>query len=102
MFSTIPFPTHRVCMGAKLLQLCLTLCDPMDYTPPGSSVHGIFQAKILEWVAMSFSRGFSRPVSLASPALAAGFITAPPGKPQPGILLLLLSHFSRVRLCVTP
>ena len=74
----------------------------MDYTPPGSSVHGIFQAKILEWVAMSFSRGFSRPVSLASPALAAGFITAPPGKPQPGILLLLLSHFSRVRLFETP
>ena len=33
-------------------QLCPTLCDPMDYSPPGSSVHGIFQAGILEWVAM--------------------------------------------------
>ena len=55
MFSTIPFPTHRVCMGAKLLQLCLTLCDPMDYTPPGSSVHGISLARRLEWVAISFS-----------------------------------------------
>jgi len=33
-----------------------TLCDPMDYSPPASSVHGIFQAKILEWVAISFSR----------------------------------------------
>ena len=36
---------------------CLTLCDPMDYSPPGSSVHGIFQTRISEWVAISFSRG---------------------------------------------
>ena len=36
---------------------CLTLCDPMVYSPPGSSVHRILQARILEWVAMSFSRG---------------------------------------------
>ena len=35
--------------------LCLSLCDPMDYSPPGSSAYGIFQARILEWVAMSFS-----------------------------------------------
>ena len=40
---------------AKLLQLCPTLCDPMNYSPPGSSVHGILQARILEWVAMPFS-----------------------------------------------
>ena len=39
----------------------LTLCDPMDYSPPGSSDHGILQARILEWVAISFSRGSSRP-----------------------------------------
>ena len=37
-------------------QLCLTLCNPMDCSPPGSSVHGIFQARILEWVAISFSK----------------------------------------------
>ena len=37
-------------------QSCLTLCDPMDYSPPGSSVHGIFQERILEWVAISFSK----------------------------------------------
>ena len=42
-------------------QSCLTLWDPMDYSPPGSSVHGIFQARILEWVAVSFSRGSSPP-----------------------------------------
>ena len=40
------------CMHAKLLQACLTLCDPMDCSPPGSSVHGIVQARILEWVTM--------------------------------------------------
>ena len=42
-------------------QSCLTLCDPMDCSPPGSSVHEISQAKILEWVAFSFSRGSSQP-----------------------------------------
>ena len=40
-------------------QSCPTLCDPMDHSPPGSSVHGIFQARILEWVAVSSSRGSS-------------------------------------------
>ena len=40
-----------------VLQFCLTLCDPIDCIPPGSSVHGIFQARILEWVAIPFSGG---------------------------------------------
>ena len=47
--------------AAKSLHLCPTLCDPRDSNPLGSSVHGIFQARVLEWVAISFSRGFSRP-----------------------------------------
>ena len=42
-------------------QSCPTLCDPMNCSPPGSSVHGILQARILEWVAIAFSRGSSRP-----------------------------------------
>ena len=42
-------------------QLCPTLCDSLDCSPPGSSVHGIFQARILDWVAISFSRGSSWP-----------------------------------------
>ena len=42
-------------------QSCLTLCDPMDCRLPGSSVHGILQARILEWVAISSSRGYSQP-----------------------------------------
>ena len=42
---------------SEVAQSCLTLCDPVDCSPPGSSVHGILQARILEWVAISFSRG---------------------------------------------
>ena len=41
--------------AAKSLQLCLTLCDPIDGSPPGSSIHGIFQARVLERVAIAFS-----------------------------------------------
>ena len=58
---------------------CSTLCDPMDCSLPGSSVHGIFQARILEWVAISYSRGSCWPRdqnhALASPALTSGFFT---------------------------
>ena len=46
---------------SKVAQSCPTLCNPMDYSPPGSSVHGILQTRILEWVAISFSRGSSWP-----------------------------------------
>ena len=42
-------------------QSCLTLCDPIDCSPPGSSVHGILQARILERIAIPFSRGSSQP-----------------------------------------
>ena len=49
------------CTCAKSLQSCLTLCDPMDCSPLGSSVHGILQARILEWVAMPSSKGSPRP-----------------------------------------
>ena len=47
--------------AAKSLQSCLTLCDPIDGSPPGSPVPGILQARTLEWVAISFSRGSSQP-----------------------------------------
>ena len=47
---------HLLKLRSEVTQLCLTLCNPMDCSLPGSSVHGIFQARILEWVAMSFSR----------------------------------------------
>ena len=45
---------------SSVTQLCLTLCDPMDYSLPGPSVHGILQARILAWVAISFSRRCAR------------------------------------------
>ena len=54
--------TTHVCVQAKLLQSCPALCDPMDHSPPGSSVHGSLQARTLEWVAISFSGGSSWPM----------------------------------------
>ena len=61
------------------LQLCLTLCNTMNCSPPGSSVHGILQARILAWVAMPSTRGSSLPwdrtPSPVSPASAGGFFT---------------------------
>ena len=48
---------QHVCV--LVAQSCLTLCDPMDHSPPGSSVHGILQARILEWVTIPFSRASS-------------------------------------------
>ena len=62
-------------------QSCSTFCDPMDYSPPGSSVQGILQARILEWVAMPFSKGSSWP---RDQTLVSGIVgrlpTKPPGK----------------------
>ena len=46
---------------SEVAQSCPTLCDPVDCSPPGSSLHGILQARVLEWGAISFSRGSSRP-----------------------------------------
>ena len=51
-------PVSAVLYCTKLLQLCLTLCDPMDHSLPGSSIHGIFQTRIPEWVAISSSTSF--------------------------------------------
>ena len=68
---------------AKSLQLCPTLCDPIDGSPPVSSIPGILQAGILEWVAISFSKVCGLP--FLSPKYAC-----------------MLSRFSRVQLCATP
>ena len=65
--------------AAKLLQSCLTLCNPIDGSPPGSPVPGILQARILEWVAISISRGSSRPRDQTQVSfLAGGFFTSAP------------------------
>ena len=68
------------CVHAKSLQLCLTLDDPMDWSPPGTSVHEILQARVSEWVSMPSCRGSSWPrdwtTSLMSHTLADGFFTS--------------------------
>ena len=51
----IKLPTSAAAAAAKSLQSCLTLCDPIDSSPPGSPIPGILQARTLEWVAISFS-----------------------------------------------
>ena len=69
------------CMHAKSLQSCPTFCDPMDCSLPGSSVHGILQARILARVAMPFSRGSPQPREQSNtcfivfPSLASRFFT---------------------------
>ena len=85
-------------------QSCLTLCHPMDCSPPGSSVYGILQARILEWVFHLFQGIF--PIQGSNPGLLhcrwVLYCLSYQGSPLPTLLLLLLSRFSRVRLCATP
>ena len=67
---------QRICTGISVLvsaQSCLTLCDPMDCSLPGFSVHEIFQARVLEWVAISFSRGSSWPRDWTQVSCIAGW-----------------------------
>ena len=65
------FPRTRPCESeSEVAQPCPPLCDPMASSLPGSAVHGIFQARILEWAAISFSRGLPKPgLEPGSPAL---------------------------------
>ena len=81
-------------MLAQLLHLCPTLCDPMDCSPQGSSVHGILEARILEWVPMPSSRRFLQPrdwtdVSCISCIADEVFTAATLGKPPISIYLCL-------------
>ena len=59
-------------ISVLITQSCPTLCNPMNCSPPGSSVHGIFQASVLEWVAISFSKGSFRPRDLTWVSCIAG------------------------------
>ena len=88
-------------MKVKVLvtQSCPTLCDPMDCSLPGSSVHGILQARRLEWMVTHFSREFSEPrdrIKVDIERQILYFLSH-----QTMLLLLLLSRFSRVQLCAT-
>ena len=89
------FPSYLICWYkvvydiplcvCSVAQSCLTLCNPMDCSPPGSSVHGILQARVLEWVAVSFSRGSSQPSDQTRVSCSAVgvFTTEPLGRPSP-------------------
>ena len=79
---------RHVCMCGKELSCVQLFYNPKDYSPPASSIHGIFQISILEWVAMPYSRGSSQPRDQTHVScFAGGFLTAePPGKPPYGLL----------------
>ena len=88
-YPTLCDPMNSVCVCLSVFS-CLTLCNPMDCSPPGSSVHGILQASILGWVAISFSRASSWPQGL-NPCLLSllcwqtdSLSEEPPGKPFHG------------------
>ena len=81
------FPPPLAAAAAKLLQSCPTLCDPIDGSLPGSALPGILQARILEWVAISFSNACVHAKSLQScPTLCNPIDGSPAGSPVPGIL----------------
>ena len=86
--------------AAKLLQLCLTLCDPIDGSPPGSPIPGIFQARTLEWVAVAFSDAWKWKVkvkSLSHVQLFATLWTAAPQAP-PSVRFSRQEYWSGVPL----
>ena len=68
----VTYFTFLIVKVSEVAQSCLTLCDPVDCSPPGSSIHGFSQARILEWVAISFSRGSSWPRNQTHISLIAG------------------------------
>ena len=76
--ETVLPPAPADCDGGLTAKTCPVLCDPLDWSPPGSSVHGISQARILEWIAISFSGDVPNPG--IEPALAGRFFTAEPVK----------------------
>ena len=81
LYRTFSLVIHFMKIKVLIAQLCLTLRDPKDYSLPGSSVHGILQASMMEWVTISFFKGSTwpresnKPMSLVSPALVGGFFT---------------------------
>ena len=86
----------KVKSESEVTESCLTLSDPMDCGPPGSSIHGIFQARVLEWGAIAFSTSITAAAAAATSAAAKPLQSCPtlcdpivgsrPGSPIPGIL----------------
>ena len=91
MYALSPHIYTAAAAAAKSLQSCLTLCDPIDSSPPGSPIPGILQARTLEWVAISYSNGSSAAAAAAKllqscPTLCDPIDGSPPGSPVPGIV----------------
>ena len=102
-----------LCCAACVLiaQSCPTLCNAVDCSPPGSSVHGILQARKLDWGAIPFSGGSPHPgIGASSPARHTVYCLSPRGVARDALHSMtlcavctrVLSHFSRVRLFATP
>ena len=86
-WSGVPFPSPM--HESEVVQSCPTLRDPMDCSPTGSSVHGIFQARVLEWVAIAFSNSYTAAAAKLlqlCPTLCDPIDRSPPGSSVPGIL----------------
>ena len=92
--TTRKAPTWPAAAAAKLLQSCLTLCDPIDGSPPGSPVPGILQARTLEWIAISFSNALKWKVKVKSLSHVLLFKTPP--LRNLGRLILLCIMESRI------
>ena len=91
----------QVCMCVKSFQLCLTLCDLLDCSPTGSSVHGTLQAKILKWVVMPSSRGSSWSRDWAQGSCTAGRFLTVWATGKPGFQVYLPSkplHLAQLQL----
>ena len=88
----MPFPPPMHESESEAAQSCPTLSDPMDCSPPGSSIHEIFQAKVLEWVAIVFSQAYPAAAAAAAeslqscPTLCDPIDGSPLGSSVPGIL----------------
>ena len=90
MYTMVPdtdrnlHPTFTAKVQVLVTPSCLTLCDPMDCSQPGSSVHGILQARLQEWAVVHFSRDLPNPgIEPKSPALQVdSLLPEPPGKPS--------------------
>ena len=106
IFSLLLSLLWLLMVHAQSLQLCPTLCDPMDCSLPGSSVHGIFQTRILEWVAISFSNRWGNWEAERIKNMLKFMAT---NKRQKGTIIhaflssmCVLHQFSRVRLFAIP
>ena len=101
------FLQTSLCVFAKWFQSYLNICNPMDYSPPGSSVHEILQARILEWVVMPYSSGSSwlrggTHISLCFlHRQASSVLLAPPGKPPNQPISNLFGFHTNGNLCIS-